>query len=82
MERVKHVYVAQWVLVNINNTLTSLSPSYIQPENVMVVKPATELPVVKLLHFSRAQEVGRAPVIVPPNLDHMEFEGTTIACIT
>ena len=56
-------------------THSPLSPP-LQPENVMVVKPATELPVVKLLHFSRAQEVGRAPVIVPPNLDHMEFEGT------
>ena len=42
----------------------------------MVVKPATELPVVKLLHFSRAQEVaGGAPVVVQPHLDYMEFEG-------
>ena len=42
----------------------------------MVVKPARELPVVKLLHFSRAHEVrGGAPVVVQPHLDHMEFEG-------
>ena len=48
-----------------------------QPENVMVVKPATELPVVKLLHFSRAREVGGgASSVVQPHLDHMEFEGT------
>ena len=49
----------------------------IKPENVMVVKPATELPVVKLLHFSRAREVGGgASSVVQPHLDHMEFEGT------
>ena len=42
----------------------------------MVVKPATELPVVKLLHFSRAREVGGgASSVVQPHLDHMEFEG-------
>ncbi|CAI8043349.1 Kalirin [Geodia barretti] len=47
----------------------------IKPENVMVVKPATELPVVKLLHFSRAREVGGgASSVVQPHLDHMEFE--------
>jgi serine/threonine protein kinase len=49
----------------------------IKPENVMVEKPAGELPVVKLLHFSRAQEVGPvggASTVIEPHLDHMEFE--------
>ena len=43
----------------------------------MVEKQASEKPVLKLLHFSRAQEVsGRAAVTVPPLTDNMEFEGT------
>ena len=43
----------------------------------MVVKPASELPVVKLLHFSRAQEVTPdSSTIIQPHLNHAEFEGT------
>ena len=48
----------------------------VQPENLRVVKPESGEAVLKLLHFSRAQEVLEgAATVVPPLLDHMEFEG-------
>lgn len=49
----------------------------------MIVTPASEKPVLKLLHFSRAQEVAQGSgVTVEPHLDHMEFEGRTLVTHT
>ena len=42
----------------------------------MVVNLGSEMPIVKLLHFSRAQEVCQgSSVTAEPLLDLMEFEG-------
>ena len=47
-----------------------------QPENVVVEKPESNMLILKLLHFSRAQEIRQGTsVTVKPHLDDMEFKG-------
>ena len=62
----------------------SLSPSIppcSQPENIMVMKLDTSAdPVLKLLHFSRAQDIstGEATVLQKSQQESIEFEGTYV----
>ena len=52
-----------------------------QPENIMVMKLDTSVdPVLKLLHFSRAQDIstGEATVLQKSQQESIEFEGTYV----
>ena len=52
-----------------------------QPENIMVMKLDTSAdPVLKLLHFSRAQDIstGEATVLQKSQQESIEFEGTYV----